>query len=78
MAADGLRLVAADTVLISQKEQADGRRVVAVLANDNEGIRSGIDRLLSGGFSGCVTRTDLAVCSGSQRRGGRYCHGVCG
>lgn len=61
---DGLRLVAAETVLIAQRELEDGRRLVAVLGNDNDGIRSGIDRLLDGAFMGCVTSADLAVCSG--------------
>ena len=61
---DGLRLVAAETVLIAQRELEDGRRLVAVLGNDNAGIRSGVDRLLEGAFMGCVTSADLAVCSG--------------
>ena len=63
IADDGLRLVAVDTVMISQQQLADGRHVVAVMAYDADGIRSGVDRLLSGKFDGCITSVDLAVCS---------------
>lgn len=62
-AQDGLRLVAADTVLIAQRELEDGRRMLMVLGYNNEDIRSGIDRLLARAFEGCVTTPDLAVCS---------------
>lgn len=60
---DGLRLVASQTVLIGQLQLDEGHRLVAVLGNDNRGIRAGVDRLLSGDYSGCVTGPDLAVCS---------------
>ena len=66
--ADGLRLAAGDTVLVAQRQldggPEGGHRLVAVLAGSNAGIRSGVDRLLSGDFSGCMTSADLAVCSG--------------
>lgn len=60
---DGLRLVAAQTVLIAQREMDDGRRVVTVLGYDSDGIRMGINRLLEEGFDGCVTSVNMAVCS---------------
>ncbi len=60
---DGLRLVASQTVLIGQLQIDDGHRLVAVLGKDNAGIRSGVDRLLSGDYSGCVQGKDLAICS---------------
>ena len=58
-----MRLVAHETVLIAQREMDDGRRIVTVLGYDNEGIRSGINRLLEDGFQGCVTSVDMAVCA---------------
>ncbi len=62
--ADGLRLAANDTVLIAQRQLASGHRLVIVLGSSNDGIRSGVDRLLNGQYGGCVTSADLAVCSG--------------
>ncbi len=63
---DGLRLVAAETVLIAQREMDDGRRVVSVLGYDSDGIRNGINRLLEEGFDGCVTDVNIAVCSNPE------------
>jgi hypothetical protein len=60
---DGLRLVASQTVLIGQLQLDEGHRLVAVMGKDNAGIRAGVDRLLSGDYSGCVTGRDLAICS---------------
>ncbi len=62
--ADGLRLAAGDTVLIAQRQLPSGHRLVIVLGSSNDGIRSGVDRLLNGQYDGCVTSADLAVCSG--------------
>ncbi len=62
--ADGLRLAAGDTVLVAQRQLASGHRLVVVLGSSNDGIRSGVDRLLKGQYDGCVTSADLAVCSG--------------
>lgn len=61
--ADGLRLVAADTVIIAQRQLADGHRLVAVLGNNSDGIRSGVDRLLKSAYEGCVTEADVAICA---------------
>ncbi len=60
---DGLRLLARQTVIIAQVQLADQHRLVAVLGNDNGGIRAGVDRLLSGDYDGCVKGADLVVCS---------------
>ncbi len=60
---DGLRLLARETVIIAQLQLAGQHRMVAVLGHDNEGIRSGVDRLLSGDYTGCLTGPDLVVCS---------------
>ncbi|HXF63398.1 MAG TPA: hypothetical protein VNK95_17345 [Caldilineaceae bacterium] len=61
--ADGLRLLARETVLIAQLQLDQGHRLVAVIGHNNAGIRAGVDRLLSRDYSGCVTGPDLAVCS---------------
>ncbi|MCC9076877.1 hypothetical protein FKZ61_012250 [Litorilinea aerophila] len=60
---DGLRLLAAETVLIFQRELSGGNRLVAVFGQDTAGIRAGVDRLLSGDYSDCVTGPDQAICS---------------
>ncbi len=60
---DGLRLLAAETVLIFQRELPGGNRLVAVFGQDTAGIRAGVDRLLSGDYSDCVTGPDQAICS---------------
>ncbi len=60
---DGLRLLARQTVIIAQVQLADQHRLVAVMGNDNGGIRAGVDRLLSGDYEGCVKGPDLVVCS---------------
>jgi hypothetical protein len=61
--ADGLRMVASDTVIIAQRQLADGHRLMAVLGNNSDGIRSGVDRLLKSAYDGCVTEADVAVCA---------------
>jgi hypothetical protein len=50
-------------VIISQQLLNDGRHVVAVMGYDEDGIRSGVNRLLSGKFAGCISSADLAICS---------------
>lgn len=60
---DGLRLLARQTVIIAQVQLPDQHRLVAVLGNDNGGIRAGVDRLLGGDYDGCVKGADLVVCS---------------
>jgi hypothetical protein len=61
--ADGLRLVARQTVIIAQLSLGAQRRLVAVLGHDNAGIQNGVERLLTNDYSGCLTGADLVVCS---------------
>lgn len=61
--ADGLRLVARQTVIIAQLQLSPQHRLVAVLGNDNTAIGAGVERLLAGDYRGCLTGPDLAVCS---------------
>lgn len=69
VAADGLRLAARETVLIAQRQLDAGHRLVAVMGSSTGGIRSGVDRLMSGDYAGCVTSPDMAVCSGPEGEG---------
>jgi hypothetical protein len=61
--ADGLRLVARQTVIIAQISLSGQHRLVAVLGNDNAGIQNGVERLMTGDYTGCLTGADLVVCS---------------
>lgn len=61
--ADGLRLVARQTVIIAQLSLGAHHRLVAVLGHDNAGIQNGVERLLSGDYTGCLTGEDQVVCS---------------
>ncbi len=61
--ADGLRLVARQTVIIAQLSLGGQHRLVAVLGHDNAGIQNGVERLMSGDYTGCLTGADLVVCS---------------
>ena len=61
--ADGLRLVARQTVIIAQLQLSGQHRLVAVLGHDNAGIQNGVERLLSNDYTGCVTGPDQVVCS---------------
>ncbi len=61
--ADGLRLVARQTVIIAQLQLGNQHRLVAVLGHDNAGIQNGVERLLSGDYTGCLTGEDQVVCS---------------
>ena len=58
----GLRLLAAETVLILQQEQTDGSRVIAVLGNDSQAISAGLNRLLYHYFDDCVNYAELSIC----------------
>jgi hypothetical protein len=60
---DGLRLVARQTVIIAQLSLGGQHRLVAVLGHDNAGIQNGVERLMSGDYTGCLTGSDLVVCS---------------
>ncbi|MCC6455486.1 MAG: hypothetical protein IT328_11120 [Caldilineaceae bacterium] len=60
---DGLRLVARQTVIIAQLSLGGQHRIVAVLGHDNAGIQNGVERLMSGDYTGCLTGADLVVCS---------------
>jgi hypothetical protein len=61
--ADGLRLVARQTVIIAQLSLGGQHRLVAVLGHDNAGIQNGVERLMSGDYTGCLTGPDQVVCS---------------
>jgi hypothetical protein len=58
----GLRLLAAETILILQQEQADGSRVIAVLGNDSQAISTGLSRLLYHHFDDCVNYVEMSIC----------------
>jgi hypothetical protein len=58
----GLSLLAPETVLILQQEQADGSQIMAVLGNDSQAIGAGLNRLLYHRFDGCVNYTEMAIC----------------
>jgi len=58
----GLRLLAAETILILQQEQADGSRVIAVLGNDSQAISTGLNRLLYHRFDDCVNYVEMSIC----------------
>ncbi len=58
----GLRLLAAETILILQQEQADGSRVIAVLGNDSQAISAGLNRLLYHYFDDCVNYAEMSMC----------------
>jgi hypothetical protein len=68
----GLRLLAAETVLILQQEQADGGQVTAVLGYDTLAVGAGLDRLLFHNLSDCVNYAGLSICpfTGSNAGGG--------
>jgi hypothetical protein len=56
-------LVARQTVIIAQLALGAQHRLVAVLGHDNAGIQNGVERLMSGDYTGCLTGADLVVCS---------------
>jgi hypothetical protein len=58
----GLRLLAAETILILQQEEADGSRVIAVLGNDSQAISAGLNRLLYHYFDDCVNYAEISMC----------------
>jgi hypothetical protein len=58
----GLRLLAAETILILQREQANGSRAIAVLGHDSEAILAGLDRLLYRRFDDCVNHAEMSIC----------------
>ena len=58
----GLRLLAAETILLLQQEQADGSRIIAVLGHDSEAIIAGLDRLLDHHFDDCVNYAEMSIC----------------
>jgi hypothetical protein len=60
--ADSLRLLAAETILILQQEQADGSRVTAVLGQDSQAISAGLNRLLYHIFGDCVNYAEMSIC----------------
>lgn len=62
VAEDGLRLLAAETVLVIQNVAAAGHRQVSVLGADNAGISAGVDHLLKNDFSDCIVGTEVTYC----------------
>jgi len=58
----GLRLPAAETILILQQKQTDGSRVIAVLGHDSEAISAGLNRLLYHIFGDCVNYAEMSIC----------------
>jgi len=58
----GLRLLAAETILILQQEQADGIRSIAVLGQDSQAISAGLNRLLYHYFDDCVNYAEMSIC----------------
>ncbi len=61
--AEGLRLLADETVLVAQLERADGSLLLAVLGANRRGIDAGVTRLLANDFSSCVIGTSITYCS---------------
>ena len=59
---DGLRLLASETVLITQRQNPSGNRTVAVLGESSAALRAGLDRLLESNFGDCFTTDDTALC----------------
>ncbi len=66
---DGLRLVAEQTLLIVQRQQASGQRMVAVLGMDAPSVEAGITRLLNNDLKDCILRRDLAICPVAPAKG---------
>ena len=58
----GLRLLAAETILILQQEQADDSRVIAVLGHNSQAICTGLNRLLDHHFDDCVNYAEMSIC----------------
>lgn len=61
--AEGLRFLAAQTVLVAQHKRADGSLMLAVLGADRRGIDAGVTRLLTNDFKDCVIGEALTFCS---------------
>jgi hypothetical protein len=61
--AEGLRLLASETVLLAQKMSYGGGHIVLVSGLDDDALRSGLDRLLQQNFDDCIMEDDLALCS---------------
>ncbi len=62
VAADGLRLVAAETVVVIQKRAATGAQQISVIGSDTAGISAGVNRLLANDFSDCIVGTEVTYC----------------
>ena len=58
---DGLRLLAAETVLLLQDE-TDGSTLLAILGNDGKAVSAGLERMLSRDYSGCIIEPARAIC----------------
>ncbi|MCX6046303.1 MAG: hypothetical protein NT075_14420 [Chloroflexi bacterium] len=67
---DGLRLVAEQTLLIVQRQQPSGQRMVAVLGMNAASVEAGITRLLNNDLKDCMLRRDLAICPVTSTQSG--------
>lgn len=59
---EGLKLLAAETALVMQQTNDQGHHVIAALGRDSAGMRSAVDRLLSGDFDDCIVGLNLTLC----------------
>lgn len=61
--AGGLTFLADETVLVIRAPQPDDHMLLAVLAANNRGIDTGVNRLLENDFTGCVIGDLLTFCA---------------
>lgn len=61
--ASGLTFLAEETVLVVRTQNAAGADLLAVLAANNRGIDTGVSRLLTNDFSGCVIGDIVTFCA---------------
>jgi len=59
---DGVRLLADETQLFIQRNEANNRRIVAVLGAGDAAINAGLTRLLNRDLTGCLIQDDLVIC----------------
>ncbi|HAJ34264.1 MAG TPA: hypothetical protein DCL15_01040 [Chloroflexi bacterium] len=65
--ADGIQLLADETLLFLQRtatdgRKTDGRKTVAVLGADADALSAGLARLMSRDLSNCLIQDDLVIC----------------
>jgi len=59
---DGIHLLASETLLFLQRSETDGRRLLALLADSEAALQTGLKRLLEQDFSNCLVQEELAIC----------------